>query len=57
MILSRLKRRSVREIATSLRDAGVEVTTPIDPEAGDSGPAHVALVDPDGNSILIDQFF
>lgn len=47
----------VRDIDKALREAGVELTTPIDPEAGESGPAHIALVDPDGNSILIDQFF
>jgi hypothetical protein len=26
-------------------------------DAGDSGPAHIALTDPDGNAILVDQFF
>ena len=47
----------VREIAQRLTDADVELANPIDPEAGEAGPAHVTLVDPDGNSILIDQFF
>lgn len=41
------------EIATRLEDAGIEFTARELPEGG--GPAHVALVDPDGNSILIDQ--
>ena len=43
----------VREIATRLEEEGVELTTKVLPEA--PGPAHVALVDPDGNAILIDQ--
>lgn len=47
----------VRQIQARLRSAGVDLTTPIDPEAGESGPAHITLTDPDGNSILIDQFF
>lgn len=47
----------VREVAGALHGAGVELTSPIDPEAGDTGPAHVALTDPDGNAILIDQHF
>lgn len=47
----------VREIERRLREAGIELTAGVDPEAGDAGPAHITLVDPDGNSILIDQFF
>ena len=47
----------VREIASTLNAAGVELTTPISSDAGPEGAAHVALVDPDGNAILIDQFF
>lgn len=43
----------VRQIQRTLRDAGVELTAQAD-ESG-SGPAHIALTDPDGNSILIDQ--
>ena len=38
-----------------LVDAGIEMTTDLDPD-GD-GPASIAFVDPDGNPILIDQFF
>lgn len=45
----------VREVAHRLREAGIELTE--EPEDGSSGPGHVALVDPDGNPILIDQFF
>lgn len=44
----------VREIQRRLRDAGIEVGQSVD-ESG-SGPGHITLQDPDGNSILIDQF-
>ena len=45
----------VREIAATLEAAGVEM---IDrPEGGTTGPGSVILCDPDGNQILIDQFF
>ncbi|MGD2060534.1 MAG: VOC family protein [Acidimicrobiia bacterium] len=47
----------VRQIEARLQSAGVELASPIDPEAGESGPAHITLTDPDGNAILIDQFF
>jgi predicted enzyme related to lactoylglutathione lyase len=43
----------VREIQARLREAGVEITTPTDPEG--SGPAHIVLEDPDGNAIMLDQ--
>ncbi len=43
----------VRAIQKSLKDSGVELTTECDAEG--SGPAHIALLDPDGNAILIDQ--
>ncbi|WP_420449480.1 VOC family protein [Candidatus Palauibacter sp.] len=46
----------VREIELTLREQGVEVSHDTG-EAGDSGPAHIVLEDPDGNPILIDQFF
>ena len=36
-------------------DAVIEMTTDTDP-AG-TGPAHIMMQDPDGNPILIDQFF
>lgn len=44
----------VREIQAALEQAGLELVETVDPDATD-GPAHVALVDPDGNPILIDQ--
>lgn len=47
----------VREIQARLESAGLEVAMPIDPEAGDTGPASLTLMDPDDNPILIDQFF
>jgi catechol 2,3-dioxygenase-like lactoylglutathione lyase family enzyme len=47
----------VRRIQQRLEEAGVELESGIDPEAGERGPAHVTLTDPDGNAILIDQFF
>lgn len=46
----------VRDIERTLRDRGVEITQDT-AEAGESGPAHIVLEDPDGNPILIDQFF
>lgn len=45
----------IRELRQSLVEAGVEMTTDADPDG--TGPAHVAFRDPDGNAILIDQFF
>jgi catechol 2,3-dioxygenase-like lactoylglutathione lyase family enzyme len=43
----------VRQIARRLIEAGVEISTEELP--GEGGPGHIALVDPDGNQILIDQ--
>lgn len=45
----------VRDIRASLVGAGIEITTDTDPDG--TGPASIVLVDPDGNPILIDQFF
>jgi catechol 2,3-dioxygenase-like lactoylglutathione lyase family enzyme len=45
----------VRELQRRLKEAGIELTSEADEES--SGPAHVTLEDPDGNPILIDQFF
>jgi catechol 2,3-dioxygenase-like lactoylglutathione lyase family enzyme len=45
----------VRRIQEHLDKAGVELTQRVDPET--SGPGHITLTDPDGNQILIDQFF
>lgn len=47
----------VREIQARLEAAGTDLETPVDPDAGDEGPANITLIDPDGNAILIDQFF
>lgn len=43
----------VREIQARLEAAGMTLTTRTDP--GGTGVAHITLVDPDGNAILIDQ--
>lgn len=47
----------VREIERRLLDAGIELGDAVAADAGDSGAAHITLTDPDGNAILIDQFF
>ncbi len=43
----------VRVIQKTLQDAGVALDQTAD--SGSEGPAHIALTDPDGNPILIDQ--
>lgn len=45
----------VRDIQKHVKAQGL----PIDPEVDEStsGPASITLVDPDGNALLIDQFF
>lgn len=43
----------VRDIQARLKDAGIALTTEC--ETDGSGPAHITLLDPDGNAILIDQ--
>lgn len=43
----------VRDIHQRLVEAGIEVTDAN--LASESGPGHISFVDPDGNSILIDQ--
>lgn len=45
----------VREVQDHLDAAGVDVEQRT--EAGSSGPGSLSLVDPDGNRILVDQFF
>lgn len=45
----------LREIRASLVADGVEISTDTDPEG--TGPAHIVVMDPDGNPVLIDQFF
>ncbi|MEM7273299.1 MAG: VOC family protein [Actinomycetota bacterium] len=44
----------VREIQDQLEAAGLELGERVDPDNGE-GPAHITLIDPDGNPILIDQ--
>lgn len=45
----------VREIQARLQQAGITLEETTDPEG--TGPAHITLIDPDGNPILIDQFW
>ncbi len=45
----------VRKIQAQLEESGLEVKEGVDP-ANTEGAAHITLTDPDGNSILIDQF-
>lgn len=47
----------VRTIQERLQAAGIELEATVADDAGDSGPAHVIVVDPDGNPVMIDQFF
>ena len=47
----------VRAIQERLRAAGIQLETPVADDAGDTGPAHLIVVDPDGNPVMIDQFF
>lgn len=44
----------VRDIQSTLKQSGLQLQTEVDPEKA-SGPGHLVLVDPDGNTILIDQ--
>jgi catechol 2,3-dioxygenase-like lactoylglutathione lyase family enzyme len=43
----------VRDLQRRLEEAGIAIETRADPEG--TGPAHIAIRDPDGNSILVDQ--
>jgi lactoylglutathione lyase len=43
----------VRELQKRLKATGIALTTEADDTS--SGPAHITLVDPDGNPIFIDQ--
>lgn len=45
----------VRDIRAALVADGLEMSTDTDPDG--TGPASIVLVDPDGNPVLVDQFF
>lgn len=45
----------VRDVQAALRAAGIEIAVGTDADA--TGPGHIVLVDPDGNQIMVDQFF
>lgn len=54
--MERLERYAdVRSVQSALEQADLELITTADPDT--TGPASITLIDPDGNSILIDQFF
>jgi len=46
--------QDVREIEAKLKEQGIEVVSG-DTGEKESGPAHITIVDPDGNPILLDQ--
>ena len=45
----------IRDLRDRLVDAGIEIMDDLDPEG--TGPASITFLDPDGNRVLIDQFF
>ena len=45
----------VRDIRASLVADGIEMSTDTDPDG--TGPASIVVADPDGNPVLVDQFF
>ncbi len=45
----------VRQIQASLKEQGVALEHEVD--ADTEGPGHISFLDPDGNAVLIDQFF
>ena len=45
----------VRDIRASLLADGIEIANDTDPDG--AGPASIVVMDPDGNPILVDQFF
>lgn len=46
----------VREIQARLRERGIEPETSVESDSTE-GPGSITVVDPDGNPVLIDQFF
>lgn len=46
----------IRDIQNTLDAANTEIKDRVDPDSAE-GPASITLVDPDGNAVLIDQFF
>lgn len=43
----------VRQIQQQLRSAGIAFT--VEADEASTGPAHIVLTDPDGNTIMVDQ--
>jgi lactoylglutathione lyase len=44
----------VRDVQAALRAAGYEPVLATEPDG--TGPAHVVVLDPDGNQVMVDQF-
>ena len=44
----------VRDVQAVLRAAGIEPVESTDPDG--TGPAHIVVTDPDGNTVMVDQF-
>lgn len=47
----------IRDIQRHLRDQGITLVNSVDESENPLGPASLSFYDPDGNPILIDQFF
>ena len=47
----------IRAIQTHIKEEGLGLVTEIDAEENPHGPGSFTLRDPDGNTILVDQFF
>lgn len=43
----------VRIVQAALRGVGIEPTIETDPDG--TGPAHIVVADPDGNTVMVDQ--
>ncbi len=55
--MERLERfLDVRDIQRRLDEIGLDLEQRVAAES-ESGPAHISILDPDGNAVLIDQFF
>ncbi|MYF63556.1 MAG: hypothetical protein F4058_02665 [Rhodothermaceae bacterium] len=47
----------IRVIQDQLKDSGLELISEVNDQTNPDGPGSLMLTDPDGNMILIDQFF
>lgn len=54
--MKRLDRfKDIREVQQRIKESGLDLETQADQDG--TGPASLTLIDPDGNPVLIDQFF